>query len=269
MFIERVRVIGKRFFEQVFRREDFVEVEQLLIVAVFCGGAENVEPEMGAGQRGQFFFKKRRGDFFVKPIGVARTEAFFVPVGVLFQQGSIAVNVSLEVGGIKDEPFLHVGDNQAFDVAIARLLALIEVVAEQFVEGFCVGFVGVHHLGAVAGLFGFDDDSDGVFGGFARADSEVLPLAGVDVMLVAVPDVFEKIGDDVFEMFFGFAGGMFDALEQPREFGFEAFELAALHVADAVGGQERFGNRERVEFHRFRSVFLRASIATFFLTQSR
>ena len=122
MFVEGVGIVGERFFEQVFGREDFVKVEQLFVVALLCGGAESLKAKMCARQRGEFFFKKRRGDFFLKPVGVARAEAFFVPVGVLFQQCGIAVNMSLEVGGIEDEPLLHIGDYQAFDVAVQFLV---------------------------------------------------------------------------------------------------------------------------------------------------
>ena len=73
--------------------------------------------------------KKRRGDFFIKPVGVARSQPAFVPVRIAFQQAGIAVNMFFKVGGIENVPILYIGDNQVFDFPIAPLLPLVEVIA--------------------------------------------------------------------------------------------------------------------------------------------
>lgn len=112
-------------------------------------------------------------------------------------------------------------------------------------QGFGVGFVGRDHFRLVAGLFRFDNDANAVFGRSAVVNHEVLPVFGIHEMFVAVPGGFEKIGNDVFEMFFAFLSGMAKMFEQAGEFGFKTFEALAFHILDAVGRMKRFCGRLR------------------------
>jgi hypothetical protein len=57
-------------------------------------------------------------------------------------------------------------------------------------------------------------------------DHEVLTVFGIDKMFVAVIGGLEKIGDDVFEVFFAFAARVSEVFQQSGEFGLERFQAA-------------------------------------------
>jgi hypothetical protein len=94
--------------------ENFIEVEEGIVVGgvvVGSGGAVIVEPEVDAMEFGEFFVEERRGELFVKPVGIAGAEAAFVPVSEGFEEFGIAVDMAFEIGGIEDEPFFDIGDD--------------------------------------------------------------------------------------------------------------------------------------------------------------
>ena len=74
-------------------------------------------------------------------------------------------------------------------------------------------------------------------------DYEVLPVFGIDEMLVALPGSFQKIGNDVFETLFTFLRGMPEVFEQAGQFGSKPFESPAFQIPDTVGRMERFCGR--------------------------
>jgi len=157
--------------------------------------------------------------------------------------------MSLKISGIEEVPDVNIGDNQVADFLVVRQVAFVEVIAQQFVQGLGIWLLGRDHFRLVAGLFRFDDDADRVLGGAAIVDHEILTVFGIDKVFLAVEGCFQEIGNDVFEVFFTFCGGMSEVFEQSGEFGFEAFEFSAFHILDAVGWVEGFGDGLREEPH--------------------
>ena len=144
---------------------------------------------------------------------------------------------------------VDVVDNQVADLLIVCFAAFVEVIAQQFVQGFGVWFVGRDHFRLIAGLFGFDNDPDRVLGSAAIVDHQVLAVFGIDEVFFAVEGRFQEVGNDVFEVFFTFRSGMAEVFEQAAQFGFEGFQPGAIHILDAVGRVEGFRDCLREEPH--------------------
>jgi hypothetical protein len=141
------------------------------------------------------------------------------------------------------------------DVAVAGELAFVEVVAEQFVEGFGVGLGGGDHFGSIAWLFDFEDDGSGIFGRFALVDDEILAIAGIDKVVRGIVGCFEEIGDEVFEMLFAFGGGIINVADQLGELALEMLDVLAGEALGEVGGGEGFGGGGGQEDHRKRVIY--------------
>jgi hypothetical protein len=74
-------------------------------------------------------------------------------------------------------------------------------------------------------------------------DDQILPPFCIHKMFVAVKGRFEKIGHNIFQVFFAFAGGMVEVLEQADQFSLKMFQWAAGHILDAIGREQGFGRR--------------------------
>lgn len=103
-------------------------------------------------------------------------------------------------------------------------------------QGLAIGFGRADHFRPVAGPFYFQDHADRLFGRFSGVDHQVLPVAGINIMRFPVPGCFQKIGDDVFQVFFRLAGNVGDAAAQQDKLLFEAFDLFARQVLRTKGG---------------------------------
>ncbi len=100
---------------------------------------------------------------------------------------------------------MNVADDEVSHLLVVVQITLGKIVEKQLVQRFGIGFLRRDHLAGVVRPLHLYDDANRVAGASAVMDNQVGAAAGIDLVSLLVPGVFEEISDDVFEVLFRFA----------------------------------------------------------------
>ena len=215
--VQGVAVVGEGKLQQMWRREEFEEGQQLPVPA--GGGISHksfagAQVDVRAGQFDAGSLQKGAHDLPVEGVGSGAGEAVALPVAKLPDQPLVAVKITIEIRRVEDVPFIDVAGDQPGQAEVSGG-TFPEVVEDQFVQRLGIGAGSGNHLRGVGRVLRFDDDGDGVAGGPPRVDDQVGPVFRVDFADLPIPDLREEIGDDPFQVLLGLA--LIDPVEQPFE----------------------------------------------------
>jgi hypothetical protein len=97
-------------------------------------------------------------------------------------EARIVVKMLMKKAFIKDKPRKNIGSDEVFYFEVVIVVSFAEVIENELLERFGVGFCQRHHF-AACGSFGFKKDAHLIFGSFAEMDNEVFFAFGIHFIM--------------------------------------------------------------------------------------
>jgi hypothetical protein len=117
---------------------------------------------------------------------------------IQFLKTYFVVKKAVKIIIIKNIPIIRIRSNQMTNFVVD--FSFFEVIPNQFMEGFHVGFSHRNHFGGF-GTFGFNNDRHGAFAVLSVVDNGIVSPFGIDIIF-GLKGILQEIHQQFFLMFF-------------------------------------------------------------------
>lgn len=249
-FVQGVAVVGEGVFEQVRRREDFEEGDELFVVR-FIFVAQRLfkvlDVEMRSADLHLQLRQERAGNVLVKEGGIILGFPAAFPVFILFQQRPVLVKQPVKRRSVEHVPVIDIGDGEVLAVRVVLLDPLFQVIQYQFMHRLGVGIRCGNHVAFVLRSFYLEQHGGFTLRRVVIVDDKVGFSFGVEQVEVFVPGLVEEVPEVVFGVFLAFL--VVNAVEQPGEVGFESLDVSPVGLHLLVGFVQRLFEWDERKLH--------------------